>query len=142
MPIIFIVERCFWEFKMMFGFLVELHVWLHSYLCFSLLEKLFLNNLDTSSTLLDRLRYPCMHFIFFFVLHFFSFVSITSCFYFSYRSMVPCSPHSLCVYFFLVFGQVFWPFMPFDNHVKKGEKFENWMSFLRGSNRLRGRTSC
>ena len=67
---IFSFERCFYEIKMVFGFLVELHVWLHSYLCFSFLEKLFLNNLDTSSTLLDRLRYPCMHFIFFFVLHF------------------------------------------------------------------------
>ena len=31
--------------------LVELHAWLHSYLCFSLIEKLFLSNLDNSSTL-------------------------------------------------------------------------------------------
>ena len=31
--------------------LVELHAWLHSYLYFSLLEKLFLSNLDTFSTL-------------------------------------------------------------------------------------------
>ena len=29
--------------------LVELHAWLHSYLCFSLLEKRFLSNLNTSS---------------------------------------------------------------------------------------------
>ena len=42
------VERCFWKFKMFFGSLVVLHAWLHSYLCFSLLEKLFLSNLDTS----------------------------------------------------------------------------------------------
>ena len=35
---------------MLIGSLVELHAWLHSYLCFSLLEKLFLSNLDTSST--------------------------------------------------------------------------------------------
>ena len=34
----------------MIGFLVELYAWLHSNLCFSLLEKLFLSNLDTSST--------------------------------------------------------------------------------------------
>ena len=34
---------------MMFGSLVELHVLLHSYMCFSLLEKWFLSNLDTSS---------------------------------------------------------------------------------------------
>ena len=37
----FFVERCFWEIKMLFGSLVELHGWLHSYLYFSLLEKLF-----------------------------------------------------------------------------------------------------
>ena len=35
---------------MLFGSLVELHAWLRSYLCFSLLEKLFLSNLDTFST--------------------------------------------------------------------------------------------
>ena len=46
----FIVERYFWEFKMLFGSLVELHALLHSYRCFSLLEKLFLSNLDRSST--------------------------------------------------------------------------------------------
>ena len=62
------VERWFWEVNMMFGSLVELHALLHSCLCFSLLEKLFLKasstpgylssfqafsyrNLDTSSTL-------------------------------------------------------------------------------------------
>ena len=44
------VERWFWEFNMLIGSLVELYAWLHSYLCFSLLEKLFLSNLDTSST--------------------------------------------------------------------------------------------
>ena len=46
----FFVKRYFWEFKMLFGSLVVLHSWFHSYLCFSLLEKLFLSNLDTSST--------------------------------------------------------------------------------------------
>ena len=45
-----VVERWFWESKMLFGSLVELHAWLHSYLCFSLLEKLFLSNLDSFST--------------------------------------------------------------------------------------------
>ena len=35
---------------MLFGSLVELHALLHSYVYFSLLEKLFLSNLDTSST--------------------------------------------------------------------------------------------
>ena len=35
---------------MLIGSLVELHAWLHSYLCFSFLEKLFLSNLDTSLT--------------------------------------------------------------------------------------------
>ena len=35
---------------MLFGSLVELHACLHSYLCFSLLEKLFLSNLDSFST--------------------------------------------------------------------------------------------
>ena len=34
---------------MLNGSLVELHVWLHSYLYFSLPEKRFLSNLDTSS---------------------------------------------------------------------------------------------
>ena len=36
---------------MLFRSLVKLHALLHSYMCFSLLEKLFLSNLDTSSTL-------------------------------------------------------------------------------------------
>ena len=44
-----VVERWFWKFKMLFGSLVELHALLHSYLCFSLLEKLILFYLDTSS---------------------------------------------------------------------------------------------
>ena len=43
------VERRFWEIKLLIGSLVELHAWLHSYLCFSLLKKQFLSNLDTSS---------------------------------------------------------------------------------------------
>ena len=43
-------ERWFWELKMLTGSLVELYAWLHSYLCFSLLEKRFLNYLDTYST--------------------------------------------------------------------------------------------
>ena len=34
---------------MLTGSLVELHAWLHSYLCYSLLEKRFLSYLDTSS---------------------------------------------------------------------------------------------
>ena len=46
----FVFERCFWELKMFIGSLVVLQAWLHSYLYFSLLEKLFLSNLDTSST--------------------------------------------------------------------------------------------
>ena len=45
------VERWFWEVYMVFGSLVVLHVWLHSCLCFSLLEKLFFKSLlDTSLT--------------------------------------------------------------------------------------------
>ena len=48
-----VVERYFWEFKMLFGSLIELHAWLHSYLCFSFLEKLFLSNLDAFLTPLD-----------------------------------------------------------------------------------------
>ena len=83
----------------------------------------------------------CMHF-FFFVLHFFPFVPITSCFLFlvGLWFLVLLIP-SISV-FLSISDHVFWLFMPFDNHVKKGEKFENWMSFLRGSNRLRGRTLC
>ena len=94
-----------------------------------------------SQHLLNRSRYPCMHFIFL-CFAFFSIVSIASCFSFSCRSIVPCSPHSLYINFLSVSSQVFWPFIPFDNHVKKGDNFENWMSFLKGSNRLRWRTSC
>ena len=78
--------------------------------------------LDTSSTdswsievgffsidswhLLDWSRYPCMHFIFL-CFAFFFFVSISSCFSFSCRSIVPCSPHSLYISFLSVFGEVF-----------------------------------
>ena len=43
-----VVERWFWKFKMLVGSLVELHALLHSYLCFSLLEKLIFSWLDTS----------------------------------------------------------------------------------------------
>ena len=43
------VERCFWELKMLFGSLVELHTWLHSCLCFSPLKNTVLKSwLDTS----------------------------------------------------------------------------------------------
>ena len=45
-----VVERWFWESKMMIASLIELHNWLYSCLCFSLLEKLFLSNLDSSLT--------------------------------------------------------------------------------------------
>ena len=38
----FSFERCFWVINMLIGSLVELHVGLHSCLCFSHLEKLFL----------------------------------------------------------------------------------------------------
>ena len=41
------VERWFWELKMLIRFLIELHAWLHSCLCFSLLEKLVFSNFDT-----------------------------------------------------------------------------------------------
>ena len=62
---------------------------------------------------------------------------------FSGRSMFPCSPYSFYASFLFVSSHVFfWLFLPFDNHVKNGEKFEFWMLFLRGSNRFRGRTSC
>ena len=60
-----VVERCFWEFKMLFGSLVELHAWLHSYLCFSLLEKLFLSNLNSSSTPLNTWLIYRAHLFFF-----------------------------------------------------------------------------
>ena len=46
----FHVERWFWEFKMLFGSLIELHVWLHSCLCFSLVEKLFFKQSQHLST--------------------------------------------------------------------------------------------
>ena len=37
----FLIERLFWEIFVLIGSLVELYVGLHSYLCFSSLEKLF-----------------------------------------------------------------------------------------------------
>ena len=45
-----LLKDVFERFIMVFGSLVELHAWLHSNLCFSLLEKLFLSNLDSFST--------------------------------------------------------------------------------------------
>ena len=98
--------------------------------------------LDRFSTPPRSIEIPLHAFHFYFILLFFPFVSIVYCFSFSWRSMVHCSPRSLYISFLFVSSQVFWPFMPFDNRVKKGENFENWMSFLRGSNRLRWRTSC
>ena len=47
------VERWFWEFKLLIGSLVELRAWLHSCLCFSLLEKLFLKTSLTPGYLLS-----------------------------------------------------------------------------------------
>ena len=88
--------------------------------------------------LLDRSRYPWMHLIFLCFAFFFLCVHSILFFFFFCRSIVPCSPCSLYICFLSVSGQVFWPFMPFDNHVKKGENFENWMSFLRRSNRHKG----
>ena len=46
-----VVERWFWELKMLIGSLVKLHAWLHLYLCFSLHKKLFLSNLNNFLTL-------------------------------------------------------------------------------------------
>ena len=37
----FLIKRLFWEIFVLIGSLVELYVGLHSYLCFSSLEKLF-----------------------------------------------------------------------------------------------------
>ena len=94
---------------------------------------------------IDRTPLACISYLFFFM--FFIFYSLCvhsilfSCF--SCRSMVPCSPCFLYVSFLSISGQIFfWLSMPFNNRDKKGEKFEFWMSFLRGSNRSRGRTSC
>ena len=50
---IFLVKRWFWELKILFGSLVVYHAWLHSYLCFSLLVKLFLSNLNSCWKPLD-----------------------------------------------------------------------------------------
>ena len=50
---------------MLFESFVELHVRLHSCLCFSLLEKLFLSNLNNSSTPLDTwLIYQALQLLF------------------------------------------------------------------------------
>ena len=48
MCLVFLIERWFWELNMLIGSLVELHVGLHSCLCFSHLEKLVLNAGSTS----------------------------------------------------------------------------------------------
>ena len=79
--------------------------------------------IDSRHLSIDRDTLACISF--FFVLHFFPFVSIASCFSFSCRSMVPCSPHPLYISFLSISSHVFLLFMPFDNCVKKGEKFEN-----------------
>ena len=57
---------------------------------------------------------------FFFVLHFFSFVSIASCFSFSCRSMVPCSPRSLYVSFMFVSVMTFGFLCPLTIVSKRG----------------------
>ena len=49
------VER-FWEFNILIGSLVKLHAWLHSCLCFSLLEKLFWKACSTPSRYLAICR--------------------------------------------------------------------------------------
>ena len=59
-----------------------------------------------SQHLLNRSRYPCMHFIFL-CFAFFSIVSIASCFSFSCRFIVPCSLHSFYINFLSVSSQVF-----------------------------------
>ena len=41
------IERWFWEVNLVFGSLIEFHDWLHSCLCFSPLEKLFLKASST-----------------------------------------------------------------------------------------------
>ena len=78
---------------------------------------------------------------FFFVLHFFPLCPWHLVFLFLVglwflALLIPLCQFSVCL------RHVFWLFIPFNNHVKKGEKFGNWMSFLKGSNRLRERTSC
>ena len=187
---------------MLIGSLVELHVELHSCLCFSHLEKLFLKasstpprylldswlfvellklfliaNLTTSRHLVDRSRKllsprqlldtwwidqdlfslllicpstdprqlhlstsimldTCLatprsieillHALFFTCLAYFGYLCVHSIFFFfflqvygSLFSLFPLYQFSVCL------CHVFWLFMPFDNRVKKGEKFEN-----------------
>ena len=54
----FFFERWFWELNMLIGLLVELHVGLHSCLCFSHLENLFLKASSTPPRyLLDTLLF-------------------------------------------------------------------------------------
>ena len=50
------IERWFWELNILIGSLVELHVGLHSCLCFSLLEKLLLKARSTLPRYLDVCR--------------------------------------------------------------------------------------
>ena len=127
--------------------------YLLSFLCFFLSQSQpFLDSwwidreisylLDSSSTPLDRSRYLCMHFIFLFFCIFFPFVSIASCFSFSCRFMVLCSLVPSMSVFCLSPVKSFGFLCLLTIVSKRGEKFENWMSFLRGSNRLRGRISC
>ena len=72
-----------------------------------------------SRHLLNRLRYPCMRFIFL-CFAFFSFVSIASCFSFSCKSMVPCSPHSFYICFLFVSSQFFGFLGPLTIVSKRG----------------------
>ena len=85
--------------------------------------KSYCGHLSTPPRLIE-IPLHAFHFSFV-LLFFFPFVSIASCFSFSCRSIVPCSPYSLYVSFLFVSCQVFWSFMPFHNRVKKGGKFQN-----------------
>ena len=86
---------------------------------------------DPHYLLIDRAPlacFSCVIHIFHFCCPFYVHSILFSCF--SYWSMVPCSPCSLCVSFLFVYGQVFLLSMPFDNCVKKGRnlRFECYSS--------------
>ena len=131
-----------WELNMLIGSLFWVACLLHSSLCvFPPLKTHFLQAqqlLDRSLTdsqsievgffsidsqhLLNRSRYPYMHFIFL-CFAFFSFMSIASCFSFSSRSIVPCSPRSHYISFLFVSGQVFLAFYALWQLCQKGGEF-------------------
>ena len=94
--------------------------------------------LDTYLAISQSIEIPLHAISFFFVLHFFPFMSIASCFSFSCRSMVPCSPRSLYVSFLFVSIMSFGFLCPLTIVSKRGRNLRIECLSSRGVIDLRG----